>query len=125
MDLLTLQFLTAYLTRPLHFFGKWGMVSGLAGSGTMIWLLIRKLLNPQFSLMQEHGPLMVLGCLLVVMGMLLLATGLIGEFMARIYFESSRARTYAVKKEFRNGRNVAASPARVLAGWRSSGQHLS
>ena len=29
LDILTLRFITEYLTRPLHFFGKWGV--GLHG----------------------------------------------------------------------------------------------
>ncbi len=34
-------------------------------------------------------------------GMLMLATGLIGELLMRIYFESTGARTYAVRRVVR------------------------
>src|SRR5438874_4905664 len=37
-DLMTIRFLLRYLARPLHFFGRWGMLSGLAGCGIGVWL---------------------------------------------------------------------------------------
>jgi len=96
LDILTLRFITAYLTRPLHFFGKWGLGCGAGGMGILAYLLVRKIVDSDFSIMRIHGPLMALGFILLVTGMLLLATGLIGELLMRIYFESTRARTYAV-----------------------------
>ncbi|HDZ22111.1 hypothetical protein LCGC14_0302460 [marine sediment metagenome] len=104
LDLLTLRFITGYLTRPLHFFGKWGVMCGVGGLGILAYGLIRKLANWEFSLMAEHGPLMALGFMLLVTGLLLLATGLIGELLMRIYFESTGARTYAVRRLIRHGR---------------------
>jgi len=44
---------------------------------------------------------MALGFMLFVMALLFLATGLIGELMMRIYFESTNARTYGVKRVVR------------------------
>jgi len=102
LDILTLRFITAYLTRPLHFFGKWGLVSLALGLGILLYGLIRKLAAwSTFSLFVEHGPLMMLGGILVIASLLLLATGLMGELMMRIYFESSPARTYAVRRVVR------------------------
>ena len=99
LDILTLRFITAYLTRPLHFFGKWGMGCGALGILILLYGLIRKLIQwGSFDLFQAHGPLMALGFFLVLTGMLFLATGLIGELMMRLYFESTPARTYAVRR---------------------------
>ena len=110
MDILTMRFMTAYLTRPLHFFGKWGGLSGLAGFAILIGLLYRKVIYG-VDLMKEHGPMMELGSLLIVAGLLLFATGLIGEFIARVYVGSG-ARTYAVRTAFRGGRCVYPSTDR-------------
>ena len=104
LDLLTLRFITGYLTRPLHFFGKWGVMSGAGGMGILLYGLIRKLFW-DISLVEAHGPLMALGCMLVITGLLLLATGLIGELLMRIYFESTGARTYAIGRLIRRGRS--------------------
>ena len=104
LDLITLRFITGYLTRPLHFFGKWGVISGTSGFGILIYGLIRKILDWDMSLLSVHGPLMALGCMLVLTGLLLLATGLIGELLMRIYFEATGARTYAVGRKIHGGR---------------------
>ncbi|MBL7133418.1 MAG: glycosyltransferase family 2 protein [Phycisphaerae bacterium] len=102
LDLVTLRFITGYLTRPLHFFGKWGLGLGGAGMAILAYGLGRKIYSGwEFDLFVEHGPLMALGFMLVVAGMLMLATGLIGELLMRIYFESTGARTYAVRRVVR------------------------
>jgi len=99
LDILTVRFITAYLTRPLHFFGKWGLLCLACGSGILGYGFVRKLLQwNTFHLFQRHGPLMALGFMLMLAAMLMLATGLMGELMMRIYFESSPARTYAVRR---------------------------
>jgi len=99
LDILTLRFITGYLTRPLHFFGKWGLTLLTIGGAILLYGLIRKIIQwSSFSLMTEHGPLMLMGAVLVIAALLLLATGLIGELLMRIYFESSDARTYAIKR---------------------------
>ncbi|MCK4601637.1 MAG: glycosyltransferase family 2 protein, partial [Phycisphaerae bacterium] len=104
LDIITLRFITGYLTRPLHFFGKWGLLSMTAGLGILGYGFIRKLIQwDEFHLFREHGPLMAAGFVLFAMAMLFLATGLMGELMMRIYFETSQARTYAVKRAIRKG----------------------
>lgn len=105
MDLLTMRFMTAYLTRPLHFFGKWGLLGFLTGATILCVLLYLKFF--QGIPLAEHEPLMDFAALLCVTSVMLLATGLIGELMTRTYFESSGARTYAVKHAFRGGRRVS------------------
>ncbi len=102
LDIITVRFITGYLTRPLHFFGKPGLVSGAAGAGILLYGFIRKIVQwGEFDLVKEHGPLMALGFMLLIAAMLMLAMGLIGELLMRIYFESSHARTYAVRRVVR------------------------
>ncbi len=102
LDLITLKFITGYLTKPLHFFGKWGFVSGLMGMLILMYGFVRKLYSVftdgSFSLFAEHGPLMAVGLVMFIMSLLFLATGVIGELLMRIYFESTGARTYSVKR---------------------------
>ena len=107
MDLLTVRFLSAYLTRPLHFFGKWSLGSMAVGGGILGYGLVRKIVawaqGGHFHVFQEHAPLMALGFMLVVVGLLFLATGLIGEMLMRIYFEATAARTYGIRRIVRKG----------------------
>ncbi len=102
MDLLTLRFLSKYMTRPLHFFGKWGLTCGMVGAGILGYGFVRKIVQwDTFHVFQQHGPLMAMGFMLLIAGMLLLATGLTGEMLMRIYFEATGARTYAVRRVVR------------------------
>jgi glycosyltransferase involved in cell wall biosynthesis len=106
MDILTLRFISAYLTRPLHFFGKWGLASMGVGGAILLYGFVRKIVQwGRFHLFQEHGPLMALAFMLIAVGMLFLATGLVGELLMRIYFESTNARTYAVRRLVRKGQD--------------------
>jgi len=98
MDLIVLRFISGYLTRPLHYFGKLGLGSAGVGMVILLYLLIRKMVDSSFSIMRIHGPLMALGFMMLVVAMLLLATGLIGEMLMRIYFETSGAKTYALRR---------------------------
>jgi hypothetical protein len=46
----------------------------------------------------EHGPLMVAGGLLLLSGLMMFSTGLLGELVMRTYFESQDRRIYAVRE---------------------------
>ncbi len=87
----------------MHFFGKWGLGSLAVGSVILLYGFIRKLIDWDFALFSEHGPLMAMGFLLIIMALVFLACGLMGELMMRIYFESTPARTYAIKRVVRGG----------------------
>ncbi len=96
-DIFTIWFLLKYFTRPMHFFGKWGLgFVGLGGS-ILAFVGIEKLWTGR-DIIQEHGPLMVLGALSLVTGIVLFCTGLLGEVLTRTYFESQGRRIYAVRE---------------------------
>jgi glycosyltransferase involved in cell wall biosynthesis len=103
LDIITLRFISAYLTRPLHFFGKWGMGFLAIGGAILAYGLVRKLIDWGFDLFVEHGPLMAVGFLSVITGLGFISTGLVGELLMRIYFESTPATTYAVRRVVRKG----------------------
>jgi len=95
-DILTIKFLLKYFTRPMHFFGTLGLGGTTLGGGIMAYLLVKKLMG--FEIVMEHGPLMVAGALLLLGGIMMFSTGLIGEMMMRTYFESQDRRIYAVRE---------------------------
>jgi glycosyltransferase involved in cell wall biosynthesis len=95
-DILTIKFLLTYFTRPMHFFGKLGLAGLLSGGAILGYLAIFKLMGG--DLVQEHGPLMVAGALLLLAGLMMFSTGLLGEMMMRTYFESQGRRIYAVRE---------------------------
>lgn len=77
MDLLTVVFLMKYERRPAHFFGGLGSLTLLAGVAVCTYLAVLKVMGEAIG----HRPLLSLGVLLVVVGVQILATGLIAELM--------------------------------------------
>jgi len=97
-DLMTIRFLLKHMTRPLRFFGGWGIFAMFVGGIMSVALLGMKLLNPGLDLMQVHGPMFVIGSVLIVSGIQLLALGLLGELQVRHYYSSQRPASYTVDR---------------------------
>jgi glycosyltransferase involved in cell wall biosynthesis len=95
-DILTIKFLLRYLTRPMHFFGKWGLIAITSGTAVLVYMIFEKLIG--HDIIMEHGPLLVAGALLWLAGLMMLSTGLMGEMLTRTYFESQGRRIYAVRE---------------------------
>jgi glycosyltransferase involved in cell wall biosynthesis len=95
-DIMTVKFLLNYFTRPMHFFGKIGIAGWLIGGAIMAYLGVFKLMGGE--IIAQHGPLMVAGALLLVVGLMMFSTGLLGEVLVRTYFESQGRRIYAVRE---------------------------
>lgn len=96
-DIITIRFLLKYFTRPMHFFGALGLGGTVLGSLIMFYLAVYKLVTGN-DLIADHGPLMVAGGLLLVTGVMMFCTGLLGEVLIRTYFESQGRRIYAVRE---------------------------
>jgi len=94
LDLLWVKFLLRFLHRPMHAFGGVGIALLAAGSGILAWLAWEKL-----ALGEDIGgrPLLLLGVLLALMGGQVIATGLIGELLIRIYHEPEGRRLYVLR----------------------------
>jgi glycosyltransferase involved in cell wall biosynthesis len=107
-DILTIRFLLKYFTRPMHFFGLLGLIGTLLGGGIMGFLLLDKILG--HDIVADHGPLMMLGGLLLLAGLMMFTTGLIGEMMMRTYFESQDRRIYAVREILTKKQRAAGNP---------------
>ncbi len=95
-DIVTIKFLLKYFTRPMHFFGRIGLASGAVGGLILAFLAVAKLFGQ--DVIAEHGPLMLLGALLALAGLMMFSTGLLGEVLMRTYFESQGRRIYAVRE---------------------------
>jgi glycosyltransferase involved in cell wall biosynthesis len=97
IDILTVKFLLKYFTRPMHFFGSIGLAGMFSGGGIMVFLAGEKLIEGN-DIIHDHGPLMLAGGLLLLAGLMMFSTGLIGEILMRTYFESQDRRIYAVRE---------------------------
>ena len=93
LDLLLMKFMLRYLHRPLHAFGGVGLWMLLPGLGVCSYLAIIKLFGENIG----GRPLLLLGALLVLMGTQLIAIGLLGEILIRIYHEPEGREQYRLK----------------------------
>lgn len=107
-DIVTIKFLLTYFTRPMHFFGSLGLIGTLLGGLIMAYLFVYKLLGNEIAI--QHGPLMIAGALLLLTGVSMFSTGILGEMLMRTYFESQGRRIYAVR-EIRSRKEAQASRA--------------
>src|SRR5271169_542066 len=106
-DILTIRFLLRYFTRPMHFFGVWGFAGTSLGGLILLFCAAEKIITGG-DIVPEHGPLMLAGGLLLLAGLMMFCTGLLGEVMIRTYFESQGRRIYAVREILtQNKRGVA------------------
>jgi glycosyltransferase involved in cell wall biosynthesis len=109
LDLMTVKFLASYQTRPMHLFGGVGLVLLLLG---FLGLLSAVVMKYTVGMGMTANPLFLLGVMVELIGVHFLSLGLIGEVMARIYFESQGKPPYVVRER----RNLdAAAPARRAA----------
>jgi glycosyltransferase involved in cell wall biosynthesis len=97
-DLLTIRFLLKYMSRPLHFFGGFGALGILAGSIVSVILLALKVMHPHQNVMDQHGPMFVIGGVLILAGIQMLAIGLLGELQVRHYYASQNRSPYAIDR---------------------------
>lgn len=95
LDLITVKFLQSFSTRPLQFFGTFGMAGGFLGFLILLYLSIEKVF-----LGRPIGgrPLLLLGALLVIVGIQFIGMGLLGEMIVRVYHETQRKPIYVLKK---------------------------
>lgn len=78
LDLVTISFVQKYLQRPMHFFGTVGVLLLLIGGGINFYIAYIKLILDQSI---GDRPLLFLGILLMVLGVQLFSTGLLGEMI--------------------------------------------
>jgi glycosyltransferase involved in cell wall biosynthesis len=100
-DLLTIRFLLKYMNRPLRFFGGFGVLGILVGCCMATMLLVMKILNPQLSMMHHHGPMFVIGSVLILASIQLLAIGLLGELQVRHFHTGQQRTPYAIERMVR------------------------
>jgi len=91
-DFLSVLFITRYLRRPMHFFGMAGLISFILGFTISLYVTLDKiLLHKPVS----NRPILFLGILLLILGVQLFSTGLLGEMLST---SSSKGSSYAVRE---------------------------
>jgi glycosyltransferase involved in cell wall biosynthesis len=96
-DLITIRFLLRYMSRPLHFFGRLGVINMGLGSAVAICLLMWKVFTG-IDLVQQHGLLLAFAAVLILVGLQLVALGLLGELNVWQFFNPSARKPYALSE---------------------------
>jgi len=96
LDLMTVKFLSSYSTRPLQMFGSLGFIMGMIGTPIVLYLAYVRLIALQP--IADRTPLMLLGISLILGGVQLVMTGLLGEMLSRTYHESQDKPTYLIRE---------------------------
>ena len=86
------------MSRPLHFFGGFGILGILGGCAMAVVLAGMKILDPSMDIMRHHGPMFVIGSVLIVSGIQMVAIGLLGELQVRHYYTSQHPASYTVDR---------------------------
>jgi glycosyltransferase involved in cell wall biosynthesis len=95
LDLLTVWFMKGFKTKPIYVFGGAGLFCfGLSSLSFGI-----SLYQKFFFLTKIHrNPLFIVGLVLFLVGVQMIALGLIAEMIMRTYFESQNIRPYVISK---------------------------
>jgi len=93
MDLLTVWFMTRFLTRPMYGFGFVGIISILISLLMSSYLLIEKILGQNIG----NRPMLMFALILGVAGVQLFSFGLLSELLMRTYHESQKRPIYRVR----------------------------
>ncbi|HRN77333.1 glycosyltransferase family 2 protein [Ottowia sp.] len=105
LDLILIVFFMRYRQRPLHAFGGLGLWLATPGMLILGWLFMLKLLGEDIG----GRPLLLAGVMLVLMGAQMIAAGLIGELLTRIYHETGGAPQFHAE-EYVPASTAAAEP---------------
>jgi glycosyltransferase involved in cell wall biosynthesis len=99
LDLIAVKFLISFSTKPIQFFGLLGALSILGGIVVSLYLTFLKLIMG-FDI--GRRPLLLLGVLLIILGVQLVAMGLLGELLVRVYHESQAKPIYVARRVLRS-----------------------
>jgi glycosyltransferase involved in cell wall biosynthesis len=105
LDLFTIVFMSGYRTRPMQFFGLFGLGSGGLGILIGLYLVLSKIAvgiwkgRAAFEAYRiGTSPWLMLSVLLIVLGVQFFMMGLLGELITRTYHEAQGKKIYAIRR---------------------------
>lgn len=96
-DLIRLNFLNKFFTRPLQIFGTLGLTMDFVGGCIAIYLIYLKYAKG-LGLLEYRAPLFLLAILLIITGILFIILGLIGEMIVKLFHDLTQGKIYSVDK---------------------------
>jgi glycosyltransferase involved in cell wall biosynthesis len=93
LDLMTVMFMRRYQTKPIYVFGGLGVLVLLVSTAIFGFVLWEKLHDGSWV---HRNPLFVVAVMGTLVGVQLVATGLIAELIIRTYYESQGKAAYSI-----------------------------
>ncbi len=81
LDLMSITFVGKFSKKPMHFFGLWGMIFFLIGFLTSLFLIVSKLINPEYAI--TNRPTFYIALTTLIIGMQLFLAGFLSELISR------------------------------------------
>jgi len=81
LDLATISFVSKFGKRPMHFFGLYGTLCFLLGSGISLYLVVSKLVINEYSI--TNKPSFYIALTTMIIGMQLFLAGFVAELIGR------------------------------------------
>jgi dolichol-phosphate mannosyltransferase len=100
----TFDLIVGFSSKPLRYIGTFGLLFAAVGFGLGLWVIARKLL-------WDYGIMVV-----ILGGMQLMATSVIGEYIARIYVQAQARPLYNVAERMNFDRRQAADELQRVSG---------
>lgn len=95
LDLVTLQFLFRYGTKPIYLFGKLAMLSIFVSMAAFIWATWLKFFG---DLTYIQTPLPLVTVTMLTLAVMLVLMGVLAELIVRTYHEAQNKPTYTVRQ---------------------------
>ncbi len=91
-DLITIKYLTSYQVRPLHFFGKLGLIFTSLGFISGFYLFVQWLMGIGIG----KRPLLMLSMLMIILGIQFFSMGLVAEMITNM--NEKHEKSYSIRK---------------------------
>ncbi len=101
MDLLTVWFMTKFLTRPMYGFGFVGIISIFISLAMSAYLIVLKIMGEDIG----NRPLLMFALILGIAGVQLFSFGLLSELLIRTYHESQSRPIYRIRSRSSTNQN--------------------
>lgn len=112
-DLIRLNFLNKYLSRPLQVFGTLGFILASAGIIIATYLVYMKYAY-SLPLMEYRAPLFILSLLLIILGVLFIVLGLLGEMIVKLFYDYTDIKNYSISQILIQGINIEEEDHKAL-----------
>ncbi len=95
LDLITVNFLGSFSTKPIYVFGGLGLLSGFGAVALAMIVIYQKI---SFKMDMSGNPLLILTAVFIIATIQFILMGLLAELLVRTYHESQNRPTYVIKE---------------------------